>query len=209
MSPAPFSRRLAVITLSAALAAPFAVMAQDAFVRDPAKIEAGSYRLDPGHSKVTWSVNHFGFSTYMGAFGGVTGDVTLDPKAPAAATLAVTVDANSVGTLNPALDAHLKTADFLDTAKFPTATFKATGVTLTGERTGKIAGELTLRGVTKPVTLDATFNQAGIGPVDKVNTVGFDAKAVIKRSEFGISYALPAIGDEVTLTIEAELKKVP
>lgn len=199
----------AALGLAAALAfSPLAVGAQSPFTSNPAEVQAGAYRLDPAHSKITWAVNHLGFSTYVGQFSKVEGDLRIDPKNASAAQLNVTVDANSVGTLNPALDAHLKNADFLDTGKFPTATFKATSVRLTGERTADITGDLTLHGVTKPVVVKAKFNQAGVNPLDKTYSLGFDGSAVIRRSEFGISTYVPAVGDEVTLTIEAELKKV-
>lgn len=190
------------------LLSPLAVVAQNAFSSDPAQVQAGDYRLDPAHSKITWSVDHFGFSTYVGQFSKVEGTLSVDPKKAADARLDVTIDANSVGTLNPALDAHLKTADFLDTANFPTATFKATSIKLTGKRTADITGDLTLRGVTKPVTVKATFNQAGVNPVDKTYSLGFAGKATIKRTDFGVSAYAPALGDTVTLELEAELKKV-
>lgn len=202
-------RPFAVAGLGAVLVlSPLAVVAQSAFTSDPAQVQAGDYRLDPGHSKITWSINHFGYSTYVGQFGKVEGTLSIDPKKAADAKLDVTVDANSVGTLNPALDAHLKSADFLDTAKFPTATFKATSIKLTGKSTADITGDLTLRGVTKPVTVSATFNQAGVNPVDKTYSLGFAGKAKIKRTDFGVSAYAPALGDEVTLELEAELKKV-
>lgn len=202
-------RPFAIAGLGAVLVlSPLAVVAQGAFSSDPAQVQAGEYRLDPGHSKITWSVDHFGFSTYVGQFSTVEGTLSIDPRKAADARLDVTVDANSVGTLNPALDAHLKTADFLDTAKFPTATFKATTIRLTGKRTADITGDLTLRGVTKPVTVAATFNQAGVNPVDKTYSLGFAGKARIKRTDFGVSAYAPALGDEVTLELEAELKKV-
>jgi polyisoprenoid-binding protein YceI len=187
---------------------PLAVVAQSAFSGDPAQVQAGDYRLDPAHSKITWSVDHLGFSTYVGQFSKVEGMVSLDPKAVGASKLDVTIDANSVGTLNPALDAHLKTADFLDTAKFPIATFKATKITATGARTADITGDLTLHGVTRPVTVAATFNQGGVNPMDKTYSLGFAGKATLKRTDFGITTYAPALGDEVTLTLEAELKKV-
>lgn len=202
-------RSFAVAGLGAVLVlSPLAVVAQSAFTSDPAQVQAGDYKLDPGHSKITWSINHFGYSTYVGQFGKVEGTLSIDPKKAADAKLDVTVDANSVGTLNPALDAHLKSADFLDTAKFPTATFKATSIKLTGKSTADITGDLTLRGVTRPVTVSATFNQAGVNPVDKTYSLGFAGKAKIKRTDFGVSAYAPALGDEVTLELEAELKKV-
>lgn len=202
-------RPFAVAGLGAVLVlSPLAVVAQSAFSSDPAQVQAGDYRLDPGHSKITWSVDHFGFSTYVGQFSKVDGTLSIDPNKATEARLDVTVDANSVGTLNPALDAHLKTADFLDTAKFPTATFKATAIKLTGKRTADVTGDLTLHGVTRPVTVAATFNQAGVNPVDKTYSLGFAGKAKIRRSDFGVSAYAPALGDEVTLELEAELKKV-
>lgn len=182
------------------------VQAQDGFSRAPAEVRAGTYTLDPAHSRITWSVSHFGFSTYVGQFPAASGQLTLDPKAPEAAKLDVTVATDKVGTLDPALDTHLKSADFLDAGKHPTATFKATRIRRTGERTAEITGDLTLRGVTKPITLTAEFNQAGINPVDKTYSLGFDAKGKIKRTDFGVSAYAPAVGDEVTLQIEAELK---
>jgi polyisoprenoid-binding protein YceI len=203
------TRPFAIAGLGAVLVlSPLAVVAQGAFSNDPTEVQAGDYRLDPGHSKITWSVDHFGFSTYVGQFSKVEGTLSIDPKTATEAKLDVTIDANSVGTLNPALDAHLKSADFLDTTKFPTATFKATTIKLTGKRTADITGDLTLRGVTKPVTVAATFNQAGVNPVDRTYSLGFAGKAKIKRTDFGVSAYAPALGDEVTLELEAELKMI-
>jgi polyisoprenoid-binding protein YceI len=193
----------------AAILAVSAGAAQAQATTAPAQVQAGTYKLDPDHGKITWSVNHFGFSTYIGQFSKVNADLKLDPKNVAGAGLDVTVDASSLGTLNPALDKEVKGPGFLDAAKFPTATFHATKVTVTGEKTADIAGQLTLHGVTKPVTVQAVFNQAGPNPIDKKYQLGFAGSAKIKRSDFGITSYVPAIGDEVTLTIEAEFKAVP
>ena len=151
-------------------------------------------------------MNHFGFSTYIGQFATVNGVLKLDPKAVGAASVDVTVDAGSVGTLNAALDTHIKSKEFLDVATFPTATFHATKVTQTGERTADIAGDLTLHGITKPVILQAAFNQGGANPIDKKYELGFSGSAKIKRSQFAITAYVPFVSDEVTLTIEAEFK---
>jgi polyisoprenoid-binding protein YceI len=198
---------IAAYGLAAALMLSPAALAQTSPV--PAQAKAGAYTLNSDHSKVTWSVNHLGFSTYIGQFQGVTGTLKLDPANLAATDLRVTIDTNLVGTLTPALDTHLKSADFLDTAKFPTATFKSTKVTRTGDRTADVTGDLTLHGVTKPVVVHATFNQSGVNFVDKQYSLGFDGKAVIKRSEFGVAGYVPAIGDEVTLQLAAEFKAAP
>ncbi len=186
-----------------------AVQAQDALTSNPAEVTAGAYVLDPAHSKITWSVDHMGFSTYIGQFTGVDARLTIDPDRLSATALTATVRTDTVGTFHDGLDAHLKNADFLDVSNHPTATFRSTSVKRTGASTADITGDLTLRGVTRPVTLEAEFNQAGVNPLDKTYTLGFDGKAVIKRSDFGVSYGLPAVGDEVTLNLAAEFKLVP
>ena len=199
--------KFAALGLAIALAAAAPASAQ--ITTTPAQVQAGAYKLDPDHGKITWSITHFGFSTYVGQFATVNATLKLDPKNLGATVLEATIDTNSLGTLNAALDKHLKSPEFLDTAKFPTATFKATKVTQTGDKTADIAGELTLHGVTKPVVVQATFNQAGPNPLDKKYQLGFAGSAKIKRSEFGITAYVPAVGDEVTLTIEAEFKAAP
>jgi polyisoprenoid-binding protein YceI len=206
MNPRQHVRVLGLILVAAMLAAAPG-RADTGFVTDPAQVQAGAYVLDPDHGKITWSVSHLGFSTYRGQFTGVQAKLTADPKAPEMSTLAVTVAMDSVGTLNPELDKHLRSPEFFDVAKFPTATFKATKVAVTGKDTGTITGDLTLHGVTKPVTLQANFHQAGLFPMDKKYRVGFDAQATIKRSDFGIDAYLPLLGDTVTLDIEAEFVK--
>jgi polyisoprenoid-binding protein YceI len=182
------------------------VVAQDAMTKNPAEVRAGAYTLDASHGKITWAVTHIGFSTYIGQFTGTAAKLKLDPKNPSAATLEASVDMNSVGALNEGLDKHLKGPDFFDVAKFPMATFKSTSVKTTGERTADITGDLTLHGVTKPITIQATFNQAGPFPMSKAYTVGFDGVATIKRSEFGINYGVPMVSDDVKLKFEAEFK---
>ena len=176
--------------------------------RAASDVRAGTYVTDPGHTKITWSLTHFGFSTYVGQFSKVAATLKLDPKAPQSAELQVTIDTASIGTLNPALDTHLKAPDFLDVAKFPQASFKSTAVKVTGERTADVTGDLTLHGVTKPVTLQVTFIQGGQNPLDKKYSLGFQARTVIKRSEFGVKAYSPAVGEEVTLQIDTELKAV-
>ena len=110
-------------------------------------------------------------------------------------------------TTDPKLDEKLKSDAFFDTAKFPTATFKSTTIEMTGADTGKLAGDLTLHGVTKPVTLDVAFNGAGTPPMTKLYIVGFDAVGKLKRSDFGITNYIPLVGDEVELVISAEFDR--
>lgn len=201
------TRRFAIIAALSITALSGAALAQaDALTRNPVEVQAGSYVLDPAHGKITWSVDHMGFSTYVGQFTDVAAHLDLDVRNPAASKLDASVRMDSVRTSHGDLDKHLKTADFFDTAKFPSASFRATNVRLVDRDTANITGNLTLRGVTRPIVIKADFNQAGINPVDKQYTLGLDGEAKIKRSDFGINYGLPMLGDEVTLHLEAEFK---
>ena len=173
-----------------------------------AKVATGTYTVDTDHTQIAWGINHLGFNVYYGIFGGTTGTLTLDPAKPASASVSLTIPIEQVTTTSEKLNAHLKTADFFDTTKFPTATFKSTGVVVDGLR-AKITGDLTLKGITKPVVLDARFTGAGPNPMSKIETVGFEARATIKRSDYGITYALPVLGDEVSLHITAAFERRP
>ncbi len=176
------------------------------FTTDPSAVRPGSYELDSSHGKITWTVDHFGLSHYRGQFVDVTGRLTIDPKQPERATLQVTVPLDKVGTFHAGLDQHLRNADFFDVPNHPKATFTSTSIERLGERQARVTGNLTLRGVTKPVTFIGTFNAAGVHPVTKRYTIGFDGEATIRRSEFGITFALPVVGDEVRLDLEAEFQ---
>lgn len=184
------------------------VTAQTAATRIPAEVQAGTYKLDPSHGKITWAINHLGFSTYRGQFTNVSADLTLDPANPSASTLTASVPLADVDPADDALKAHLQTPDFFDVAQFPTASFVATAIVVDSDDATEadVTGNLTLHGVTRPVTLEVQFNQAGpaMGGAYKV---GFDGETTIKRSEFGITTYLPALGDEVELHIEGEFVK--
>ncbi|MDP3404862.1 MAG: YceI family protein [Brevundimonas sp.] len=184
------------------------VVAQAALTKNPAEVRAGDYALDSGHGKITWSVNHLGFSTYYGQFVNVKADLKLNPANPSASSLTATIPLTDVAPNDDRLKAHLQTADFFDTANHPTATFVSRSVTVDAANANEatVVGDLTLRGVTRPVTMEVTFNQAGTA-MGSYKT-GFDGEATIKRSEFGINYALPAISDEVKLHIEGEFNIV-
>ena len=199
-------KQAAAAAVALGLLAGGAVVAQDAFVTDPAQVRSGAYELDPSHGKITWSVSHMGFSTYYGQFVDVQGELVLDAANPANSTLNVTVPLTAGGSNDAQLDAHLQTPDFFDTANHPAATFTATSIRVDADdaRRAEITGDLTLRGVTRPVTIDARFNQAG--EVFGAYVVGFDGEATVRRSEFGIEYGLPMLGDEVTLHLEGEFK---
>ncbi len=198
----------ALALATATLAAPFATPAEAQVAsRDAAKVEAGAYAVEPDHTRILFSVSHMGFTTYFGNFTGASGSLTLDPKSAAASALDVSVPVDSVSTTNAKLDGELKSDAWFDAAKYPTITFKSTKVTRAGADTAKVNGDLTLHGVTKPVTLTVTFNGAGTNPLDKKYTAGFEATGKIKRSDFGVTKYVPLIGDSVDLTISGAFEK--
>lgn len=163
-----------------------------------------TFVFDPNHTSVLWHANHFGFSNPMGRFGIKDGSVTLDQANPKASSVDVTIDTDSLETGIDKFNEHIKSKDFIDAKTFPTATFKSTKVDVTGKDTAKVTGDLTLHGVTKPVTLDVKLNKIGEHPMNKKNTAGFSATTTIKRSDFGISAYVPNVSDEIKLEIEAE-----
>ncbi|MFT3965946.1 MAG: YceI family protein [Sphingobium sp.] len=196
----------AVLLLAVAgLSLPAAVPAQSN--ADPGAVEAGSYTLDSAHTLAQFSVVHFGINDFYGTFPGATGTLSIDPKNLATAKLDVSVPVATVSTTNKVLDEELVSADWFDAAKFPAIRFVSTKVTRTGPKTATIAGNLTLHGVTKPATLDATFQAAAVNPMKKVYTIGFKATGSIRRSDFGVSKYVPMVSDETVLTITAAFEK--
>ncbi|MCE2730027.1 YceI family protein [Sphingorhabdus sp.] len=181
-------------------------------VVDVTRVTAGTYSTDPGHTLIGWRVSHFGFNDYFGIFGDATGTLVLDPAKPNASTVDITIPIGKVTTASAGLTGHLLRAgkeggkaDFFGPAPAD-AKFVSTSVVAKGT-TAKITGNLTLNGITKPVVLDTTFSGAGNNPFNKKPTVGFHATSVIKRSEFGISYAVPMISDDVILDISVAFEK--
>lgn len=195
--------------------APLAVLAAAPAVRAEAPVanpapgaaRSGVYRVEPSHTRVQFTVSHMGFSDWYGDFTGVSGTLTLDPKAPARSQVSVSIPVASVTTTNATLDGELKSADWFDAARYPTIDFVSTKVTPTGPRTALIAGKLTFHGVTRPVVLKAAYLAGGTNPLSKAYTVGFNATTAIRRSDFGVKTYLPLIGDEVTLRISAAFEK--
>jgi polyisoprenoid-binding protein YceI len=173
---------------------------------DVKRVTAGTYKIDSAHAQVAFVVNHLGFNAYHGIFGSPTGTLTIDPAKPSTAKVDIEIPMSGITTTSEELTKHLKTADFFDAAKFPTAHFQSTSVTASGTN-ATIVGNLTLKGVTKPVTLQAKFIGAGKGPMNQLETVGFEATTAISRSAFGISYGIPFVSDEVPLQITVAFEK--
>jgi len=165
----------------------------------------GTYEVDPAHTHVVFSINHIGFADTRGQFRKVSGTFMLDPDNLEKSGADIVIDTGSIDTNHGDRDDHLRTADFFDAEKFPTISFKSTRVKRTGESTAKLTGDVTLHGVTKPVTLDVVLRNAGPHPFDpKVYRTGWSAETTILRSDFGMEFGLPLIGDEVTLNFEVE-----
>lgn len=169
----------------------------------PARVTAGTYQVDPAHTQVTWQVNHMGISMLEGQFGASAGSLTLDPKNLAATKVDVTFQVDQLSVTSAAFANHLKSPDFFNVAQFPTARFVSTAVTPKGTNAATLTGNLTLKGVTKPVSMDVTFVGAGANPMSKKMNVGFSGRATIKRSDFGLGMAAPVVSDEVRLTVNA------
>jgi polyisoprenoid-binding protein YceI len=174
--------------------------------RDAKRVTAGTYLVEPTHTLVGWTVTHFGFNDYFGIIGSPTGTMTLDPAKLNAATLAIDIPIGEFTTANAKLTEHMKSPDFFDFAKFPTAKFVSTKVVAKGE-TALIQGNLTIKGVTKPVTLNAKFTGAGFNAYSKKESVGFSATTSIKRSDWGMGYGIPLVSDNVDLRITVAFEK--
>jgi polyisoprenoid-binding protein YceI len=162
--------------------------------------------LDSSHTYPNFTVNHLGFSTLHGRFSETSGKVVVD-RDGSKSSVRVVIKTGSVDTGHEKRDKHLSSADFFDVAKYPEMTYESTKVTFTGAETAKVEGNLTMHGVTRPVALDVTRFRCADHPMKKTLVCGFDAQGSLKRSEFGIAYGVPNIGDEITLSIEAEAGK--
>ncbi len=183
------------ITLAACLATLGAAL--------PAAAELETYTVDPRHTFPTYEVSHFGYSMQRGRFNKTSGKITVDAAAKTGSA-DITVDAASIDSGVPKLDEHLRSEDFLNVAKNPQITFKSTNFTFDGDKVKSATGDLTINGITRPVTLTANVSQCGVNPMIKKKQCGADLTTTIKRSDFGMKYALPALGDDVTLRIPVE-----
>lgn len=170
----------------------------------PAKtVLATEYTVDSSHTYVSFAVSHLGFSTMRGQFDQQTGSLQFDPAAKKA-SVKIEIDAASIDTGHDKRDSHLRSPDFLNAVEYPTISFESTGVTWNGEQPATVTGNLTLLGVSKPVTLTIKSMKCGTNPINRKETCGFDATGSIKRTDFGVNYGVPAIGEALDLQIEFE-----
>ena len=180
-----------------------------------ANIPAGDYKTDPAHTSLTFTVSHMSYSHYTARFGDIDAHLKLDPAHPEAAALTVTIDPKSLDLNAPPKGFHdeLMGKTFFDAATFPKITYTSTKIDITGINTANVSGNLTLHGVTQPVTLAVTFNGGypGLAGMDPNARIGFSARGTLKRSPFGMGYGIPApgttmgVGDDVDFTIETEM----
>jgi len=205
----------------AALLAVFAVAANAATVppvASEAPVPKGDYTVDKAHTSVLFRVNHLGFSFYTGRFTRVDAQLQFDPASIPASRVEVAIDPRSIDADNPpsGFMETLAGKDWLDAEHFPQMTFRSRSIEATGAKTFRIRGDLTLHGVTKPLTLEARYNGGYAGhPFDPHARIGFSAHGALKRSDFGVSFGIPApgttmgVGDEVDVLIETELSGPP
>ena len=167
---------------------------------------AESWTFDPQHTYILWKIEHLGFSSQVGKFY-INGTVILDQQKPQNSKVNATIKIADIVTGIPELDKHLQGQLFFDDVKYPTATFVSNKVTVMSKTSAKVAGILTLHGVSKPITLNVTMNKVGKNPISDKLTTGFTATTSLKRSDFGMTTLLPDVGDLVKIEIGAEANK--
>jgi polyisoprenoid-binding protein YceI len=181
---------------------------------DVAKAPAGAYRMDSSHANVTWRVSHLGLAMYTGRFDRMSGTLNFNPQDPTASSIDAAIEAGSVSTRHrdpqgqASFDAKIA-KDAFGADAHPTIRFVSTGATRAAGNTGTVTGNLTLNGVTKPITLNVTYNGGRVHPFSKAYVIGFSAHTTIKRSAFGVDDWAVAVGDDTQILIEAEFIHQP
>jgi len=203
----PQTAEAPAVETAPAVSAEAAVAAEPTPAEAPFEVSAtlpGVYKSDGSHAYITFSYDHQGYSRPWLRWRSWTGDLTWNPSAPEQSSIAVVIDAASIDSGVDKFDEHLKSPDFFDVASNPQITFASTGVSITGAATATVAGDLTIKGKSKPVTLDVRINRAADDDFAKAYKVGFSGKTAIKRSDFGVDKYVPFVGDDVEIIIEAE-----
>jgi polyisoprenoid-binding protein YceI len=195
------SMRKTVHTAFATTLLAFAINAQ----ADLSDVPSGEYAIDDHHAYISFTYSHIGFSTPHVGFRKFDANLTLDSENPENSQLEVLIDTTSVDSRVDEFNGHLRGSNFFDTDNHPQATFSSTSIESTGENTFNVTGDLTIKGMTNSVTLEATLNKAAMHPMRNVPTVGFSAETTVSRSDFGMARGVPNIGDEVTIYITVEM----
>ena len=199
------SKKLHMFNLARSICAAALIAMPLTVTADLSEVPSGKYALDSSHGYITFTYSHLGFSNPRVGFNSFDTVLDLDTGNPENSTVEVTIDATSIDSRVAEFNEHLNGADFFNTAEYPTITFKSTKVEANGDNTFDVTGDLTILGTTKPVTLATTINKAGNHPLRNVPTVGVSASTRIMRSEWGLGAYVPAVSDEVELSIEVEL----
>lgn len=177
--------------------------------QNEARVPAGRYDLDHDHCSITFDIDHFKYSRFTMRFDRKQGQLDWNEGGMDKSTVAITIDAASIDTNVPLLDKMVKSDSMLDVSRYPDVRFVSTGFERTGESRGTLSGDLTIHGVTQPVTLDVTFNGFAPDPLTKRDTLGFSADGHFSRAKFGLATWYPAVGDDIHVRVQAEFEKTP
>ncbi|MFM0740788.1 YceI family protein [Paraburkholderia xenovorans] len=199
---------LGAVLLAAAACTPVQVLTHSVS-QNEARVPAGQYDLDHDHCSITFDVDHFKYSRFTMRFDRKQGQLQWNEGGMDKSTVAITIDAASIDTNVPLLDKMVKSDSLLDVARYPEVRFVSTRFARTGESRGTLTGDLTIHGVTQPVTLDVTFNGFARDPLTKKDTLGFSADGHFSRAKFGLATWYPAVGDDIHVRIQAEFGKTP
>jgi polyisoprenoid-binding protein YceI len=194
-----------LLVVAAGIAAP--ALAQSPSPQTATNVKQGAYTIEPKHTQVMFGIDHMSFTTYYGRFSDVSGTLMLSPQAPSTSKFEIHVPVSTISTTSKRLNDELRGDQWFDSKKFPEIVFRSIGATVTGQDTAKVVGDLTMHGLTRPVTLNVTFHGAGVNPLDDKYTVGFEASGHLKRSDFDINPNIPLVGDRVNLVISAAFEK--
>jgi polyisoprenoid-binding protein YceI len=194
-----------LLVVAASITAP--ALAQSPSPQTATNVKQGTYAIEPQHTQVMFGVDHMSFTTYYGRFSDVSGTLMLSPQAPSTSKFEIHVPVSTISTTSKRLNDELRGNQWFDSKKFPEIVFRSISATVMGQDTAKVVGDLTMHGLTRPVTLDVTFHGAGVNPLDDKYTVGFEASGHLKRSDFDINPNIPLVGDRVNLVISAAFEK--
>ncbi|MFL9869371.1 YceI family protein [Paraburkholderia fungorum] len=173
------------------------------------RVPPGHYDIDPDHTSITFDIDHFKYSRFTMRFDRKQGQLDWNEGGLDRSSATITIDAASIDTNVPLLDKMVKSANMLDVSRYPEVRFATTHFERTGESRGTLSGDLTIHGVTQPVTLEVTFNGFAPDPLTKKDTLGFSADGHFSRAKFGLATWYPAVGDDIHVRIQAEFVKTP
>ena len=206
---AMFLPALLSTTLLTAMACTPARVLTHTVSQNETRVPPGHYELDPDHTSITFDIDHFKYSRFTMRFDRKQGQLDWSEGGLGRSSATVTIDAASIDTNVPLLDKMVKSASMLDVSRYPEVRFTSTRFERTGESRGTLTGDLTIHGVTQPVTLDVTFNGFAPDPLTKKDTLGFSADGNFSRAKFGLATWYPAVGDDIHVRVQAEFVKTP